>query len=82
MILLPVLLVILGAAAADSASPQFEAGKQAILSRTGCFLVDYSFVETEAIQKDYKKDNRVYDVNREKSVKEWIVPEKVMIEYD
>ncbi len=76
MILLPVLIGFL-AAAADTANPQFVAGKKAILSRTGCFLVDYSFVETEAVQKDYKKDNRVYDVNRDKSVKEWIVPEEL-----
>ena len=73
------LSVLLGmlAAATDSGDPQFLAGKQALLSRTGCFLVDYSFVETVPVKTDYKKDNRVYDVNKDKSVKEWIFPEQL-----
>lgn len=50
-----------------------ERGKSAIRARTGCYLVDYSFVETEALKPGYAKDPRVYDVNTNKSVKEWIV---------
>ena len=50
-----------------------ERGKAAIRARTGCYLVDYSFVETEALKPGYQKDPRVYDVNTNKSVKEWIV---------
>ena len=52
---------------------QFEEGKKAIHARTGCYLVDYSFVETDALKPGYVKDNRVYDVNLNKSIKEWIV---------
>lgn len=63
------LFVSLSGHAADS---QLERGRQGILSRTGCFLVDYSFAETEAIKPGYVRDNRVYDVNIDKSVKEWI----------
>lgn len=56
---------------------QLERGLQGIKSRTGCFLVDYSFIETEAVKPGYKKDDRVYDVNNDKSVKEWIFAEEV-----
>ena len=52
---------------------QLERGKAAIKDRTGCYLVDYSFVETEALKPGYVKDSRVYDVNTNKSVKEWII---------
>ena len=44
---------------------------------TGCFLVDYSYVETEALKPGYARDPRVCDVNREKSVKEWIFAERL-----
>ncbi len=50
-----------------------ERGKAAIRTRTGCYLVDYSFVETETLKPGYVKDERVFDVNTNKSVKEWIV---------
>jgi len=63
------LFVAGGASAADG---QLERGRQAIMSMTGCFLVDYSYVETESLEPGYVKDARVYDVNRDKSVKEWI----------
>lgn len=56
---------------------QLAVGRRAITGRAGCFLVDYSFVETEALKPGYNKDNRVYDVNREKSVKEWIFTEEL-----
>lgn len=52
---------------------QLDAGKKAIHARTGCYLVDYSFVETDALKPGYTRDNRVYDVNKNKSVKEWII---------
>ncbi len=38
----------------------------------GCFLVDYSYTEIESLKPGYVRDARVYDVNRDKSVKEWI----------
>ncbi len=52
---------------------QLGRGRAAIKARTGCYLVDYSFVETEALKPGYVKDSRVYDVNGNKSVKEWII---------
>ncbi|MDX2269525.1 MAG: DUF6607 family protein [Bryobacter sp.] len=60
-----------------AADKQFELGKRGIEQRAGCFLVDYSFVETEAVQTGYTKDNRVYDVNKNKSVKEWIYVDQI-----
>jgi hypothetical protein len=60
---------------ASAAEGQLERGRQAILSLTGCYLVDYSYVETESLKPGYVKDSRVYDVNRDKSVKEWITAE-------
>lgn len=54
---------------------QLKIGREAIRARAGCYLVDYSFVETKALRDGYVRDDRVYDVNREKSVKEWIVAE-------
>jgi len=71
-ILAALLLLPGGASAADG---QPERGRQAILSMAGCFLVDYSYVETESLEPGYVKDSRVYDVNRDKSVKEWITAE-------
>lgn len=53
----------------------FETGEKALRSMAGCFLVDYSYVETEALKPGYAVDRRVYDVNREQSVKEWITLE-------
>jgi hypothetical protein len=44
---------------------------------TGCFLVDYSYVEVQALRPGCVRDPRVYDVNRDKSAKEWIVAETV-----
>lgn len=63
---------IAGAAAAQD---QLDRGRSAVLGMAGCFLVDYSFVETESLRPGYARDPRVYDVNRDKSVKEWITAE-------
>jgi hypothetical protein len=49
-----------------------EGGVRAIQSLAGCYLVDYSYVEVESLKPGYARDARVYDVNRDKSVKEWI----------
>jgi hypothetical protein len=64
-------------AKSQSVDPQLALGERAIKSRTGCFLVDYSFVETEALKPGYVKDPRVYDVNKDKSIKEWIFAETI-----
>jgi hypothetical protein len=58
------------AAAQDAAA---DRGRAAVASLAGCYLVDYSYTETEALRAGYVRDARVYDVNRDKSVKEWIV---------
>ena len=55
---------------------QLEVGRQGILSRTGCYLVDYSYSEIESLNPSYPLDSRVYDVNRDKWVKEWIYSEE------
>lgn len=52
-------------------------GSAAIRSMTGCYLVDYSYVETEGLKPGYKRDSRIYDVNKTKAVKEWIYAEDV-----
>ncbi len=55
----------------------FERGQNAINAMAGCYLVDYNFVETESLKEGYVRDNRVYDVNKDKSVKELIYTEEV-----
>jgi hypothetical protein len=71
-LLLP-LLAWLSAAGADET--QLARGQQAVQSMTGCYLVDYSYVEVESLRPGYARDPRVYDVNRDKSAKEWITAE-------
>jgi hypothetical protein len=63
--------------AAGPADEQWERGRTALAGMTGCYLVDYSYVETESLQAGYRRDGRVYDVNRDKSVKEWIWAEPI-----
>ncbi len=62
---------------AQGAQDQLALGRKAIEARTGCYLVDYSFAETDALKPGYVRDSRVYDVNREKSIKEWIFAENI-----
>ncbi len=68
---LAVLALIFGMNIAFAETP-FELGKRALQSMTGCYLVDYSYVEVESLKAGYQLDQRVYDVNKDKSVKEWI----------
>jgi hypothetical protein len=49
-----------------------EVGRTAIQKMAGCYLIDYSYTETESLKAGYVRDNRVYDVNKNKSVKELI----------
>lgn len=67
----------LAARGASADDAQLQRGLGALSSMAGCFLVDYSYIETEAIKPGYVRDARVYDVNRDKSVKEWIYTEQV-----
>jgi len=73
----PGLLVLLGATSlwADATGDGLARGLAAIQSLTGCYLVDYSYVEVESLKPGYTRDARVYDVNRDKSAKEWITAE-------
>ena len=65
------------AAAAQQKPSQLELGRKAVHDRAGCYLVDYSFVETDALKDGYIRSNQVYDVNRDKSIKEWIVADDI-----
>lgn len=56
---------------------QLKKGRANLESHAGCYLVDYSFVETEALKPGYVLDQRVYDINRDKAVKEWIYSEEI-----
>jgi hypothetical protein len=70
-------LAVLGSGGAPSADDQLVRGRRAIQALTGCFLVDYSYAETDSPRPGYTRDPRVYDVNRDKSVKEWILADVV-----
>jgi hypothetical protein len=74
-----VALLLLGSAlpVAGADDAQLARGLQAIQRMTGCFLVDYSYVEVQALKPGYVRDPRVYDVNRDKSAKEWIIAETI-----
>jgi hypothetical protein len=63
---------LLGCAHVQAATPAFEVGAKAIHALGGCYLVDYSYSETESLKPGYTPDTRVYDVNKNKSIKEWI----------
>jgi len=55
-------------------SPSLNTEIQALHKMAGCFLVDYSYAEVESLKEGYQIDPRIYDVNKDKSVKEWIYP--------
>src|SRR5262245_35700027 len=71
--ILPVFLLL--SATCFGAGDELDRGLQAVRSMAGCYLVDYSYVEIESLKPGYTKDARVYDVNRDKSAKEWITAE-------
>ena len=75
--IVPGVLAALGAAclASDAAGDALERGLAAVRAMAGCYLVDYSYTEVESLKAGYTRDARVYDVNRDKSAKEWIVAE-------
>jgi len=73
VLLLFLLLLAARGTAADEA--QLARGRHAVQGMTGCYLVDYSYVEVESLKLGYARDPRVYDVNRDKSAKEWITAE-------
>jgi hypothetical protein len=65
------------AAFAAPAANQLEVGKKTIRSFAGCYLVDFNYTETEGLAEGYQRDKRVYNVNGDKSVKEWIFVNEV-----
>ncbi len=69
------LLLVASVAMVCADEGQLARGRQAVLAMAGCHLVDYSYVEVESLKAGYARDPRVYDVNRDKSVKEWITAE-------
>jgi len=73
VLLLFLLLLAARGTAADEA--QLARGQHAVQGMIGCYLVDYSYVEVESLKLGYARDPRVYDVNRDKSAKEWITAE-------
>ncbi|MEX2221763.1 MAG: DUF6607 family protein [Candidatus Rokuibacteriota bacterium] len=73
--LLVLLTLLAGASVAHAQDSQLARGRDAVQRMTGCYLVDYSYVEVEALKPGYVRDPRVYDVNRDKSAKEWITAE-------
>src|SRR5438105_11671066 len=75
--ILPGLFVAVAATSlgADAAGDALDRGLRAVQSMAGCYLVDYSYVAVESLKPGYARDARVYDVNRDKSAKEWITAE-------
>jgi uncharacterized protein DUF6607 len=75
--IVPALLLAVGATGlgADAADDPLDRGLRAVRAMAGCYLVDYSYVEIESLKAGYTRDARVYDVNRDKSAKEWITAE-------
>src|SRR5262249_31369547 len=77
--IVPGLVLVLCATglAADAAGDALDRGLSAVRSMAGCYLVDYRYTEVESLKPGYTRDTRVYDVNRDKSAKEWITAEAV-----
>lgn len=62
---------------ANAHAGALEDGRAAIQSMQGCYLVDYSYAETQALKPGYQLDGRVYDVNKNVSVKEWVFADDI-----
>jgi hypothetical protein len=84
MVILTPALLALGACAHSPKSPTMSTttpeqnqASEAIHKMAGCYLVDYNYAETDSLKKGYERDKRVYDVNKVKSVKEWIYAEDI-----
>ncbi|MGH7386101.1 MAG: DUF6607 family protein [Candidatus Rokuibacteriota bacterium] len=72
LLMLPAGAPLAHAPVAQAEEGQLARGRAAVQSMAGCYLVDYSYVEVESLKPGYVRDPRVYDVNRDKSAKEWI----------
>lgn len=76
MSLLSIVLTLFSSFALADVS-QMEAGRATVARMQGCYLIDYSYVETESLKQGYAVDRRVYDVNKNRSFKEWIYMEDI-----
>ncbi len=74
---LTVLLLMFFSSIAFANQDALTKGREVISKMQGCYLVDYSYVETEALKQGYVLDRRVYDVNKNKAMKEWIYMEDI-----
>jgi hypothetical protein len=74
-LLITLLLFFSEAPPTHAQGDQLARGRQAVQAMAGCYLVDYSYVEVQELKPGYVRDPRVYDVNRDKSAKEWIAAE-------
>ncbi len=68
---------VLSTAQAANQTSSLQAGVDAIQSMGGCYVVDYSYAETESLKSGYTRDGRVYDVNADKTIKEWIYVDQI-----
>jgi uncharacterized protein DUF6607 len=76
LLILPgILLAVAAAVLSAGAEDPLARGSAALRGMAGCYLVDYSYTEVESLKPGYTRDARVYDVNRDKSAKEWITAE-------
>src|SRR2546425_765042 len=78
LVLASMLIALVGGAGVlrvRAADDPLARGLGAVESMAGCYLVDYSYVEVESLKPGHAPDARGYDVNPDKSAKEWITPE-------
>jgi hypothetical protein len=60
---------------ADASEPVGISFRDEVIKKmSGCFVVDYMFTETEAVQDGYTLDRRVYEVNQNKTTFEYVFP--------
>ena len=69
---IPVLIVLMAAAAKAAPPAASQLGRDAVHRMAGCYIVDYNYHETRSLDAGYQRDIRVYDVNDKKTVMEWI----------
>lgn len=72
-LLLPALCLAPAALAREAATP-LSRGIAQVEKLAGCYVVDYSFTEVEALKPGYALDTRVYDVNVGKTTRELVIP--------
>ncbi len=61
----------------EASDAQLKLGMKTLKGLTGCYIVDYNYAETESLKEGYVVDKRLYDIDKVKTVKEWIYSEKI-----